>query len=1251
MAQVVLGAIGSAIGGGVGRTIGALLGGHIDRLAVASLQPPRQIGPRLEGLKIQGSAEGAPMAFALGRARLTGHVIWAARFRESRHEHGGGKGGPRTVEHAYSLSFAVALCEGPVDGIGRIWADGQPMPLDGATLRLHRGGPDQTPDPLIEAIESAAPAYRGLAYAVFEDLPLGPFGNRVPQLSFEVFRRPRGSAPRLEDRLDGVCLIPGAGEFTLATRAVLRREGLTRTRSENVNNLEGRPDLLVSLDQLQAQCPNVRRVNLVVGWFGDDLRASHCRVRPGVDQVQKTTTPMDWSVASLSRDEAHLVSQVDSGPAFGGTPSDETVRQAIAELKARGFEVTIYPFVFMDIPTGNSLPDPYGAAEQPAYPWRGRITGSDLSAAATDEVAAFFGGPDEWGLRRMARHYAALAAETGAAGLLIGSELRGLTTLRDAGGGYPAVAALRTLAGECKAIVGTQTAVSYAADWSEYFGHQPADGSGDVVFHLDPLWADPAIACVGIDWYPPLSDWRDGKDHADALAGYRRPDDPAYLAANVAGGEGFDWYYASASDRAAQVRTAITDGTHGEEWVFRPKDLIGWWSNAHHDRPGGVRAAVPTAWAPAMKSIRLFEIGCGAIDRGANAPNLFQDPKSAETAIPPFSDGARDDLMQRRTLEALLEHFAGSQANPVSPAYGGSMLAGLDAWCWDARPFPDFPARPNIWSDAGNWATGHWLNGRMAGEGEDLIRAVLLRSGVDEEAFSISGVDRAVAGYVIDGPMRVRDALEPLLSALDASAAERGGRIGIVGRPDAARLIGCDTLAIADDDPPRRDARRLEPAPDAVRVRFIDDTADYQIGAVVVRADRANGGGGIDADLPAVCSAATAETVARRILAGAAATDSLSIQPGPLDLLRLEPGDMVTMADAPEAWRVERIDLDDQPRAGLAPWRDAPPPGFDQGWRPGRPPDIVAAPWFHVLDLPPLPEAENDGRPLVALAADPWRAMDVHAGAGPDSLTVRGHVATPSTVGQLLEPLDAGPAHRWDRSARVVLRLEGRAPQSAPAQAVLGGANTIAVACAGGGWELIQFLQADPLDTDVWRLTGLLRGQQGTDEEMRAGAVAGAAMVLLNDSLERATVAPGERGSPLVWRAGPAGAPPGGDGATELEFVHRGLHARPWSPAHFRAVKLAEGHVLRWIPRARMDGDRWDGDPPQSDPVRFRIQVVENGGGLLRSWEVEGCETLYPTAEAAADFPDGPGPYAEFRVAQWSALFGWGSSASLPVQA
>jgi len=324
MAQVVLGGIGQALGGGVGQAVGATLGSMVDRSLVDALSPARQRGPRLETLKVQSSADGSPMACVFGRVRVTGQVIWAARFLENRNKHGGGKGGPKMVDYDYSLSFAVALCEGPIDGVGRVWADGQPLNLSGVAMRVYRGTEDQTPDALIEAVEgSGAPAYRGTAYVVFEDLPLGPFGNRAPQLSFEVFRRPGGDG--LEEKLEGVCLIPGAGEFVLATEPVMRREGLTKSTAENLHHAEGRPDLLVSLDQLAIQCPNLKRVSLVVGWFGDDLRAGHCRVKPGVERRDKPTAPQVWSVDGLDRGNAHLISQIDGQPAYGGTPSDESV--------------------------------------------------------------------------------------------------------------------------------------------------------------------------------------------------------------------------------------------------------------------------------------------------------------------------------------------------------------------------------------------------------------------------------------------------------------------------------------------------------------------------------------------------------------------------------------------------------------------------------------------------------------------------------------------------------------------------------------------------------------------------------------------------------------------------------------------------------------------------------------------------------------------------------------------------------------
>ncbi|MDG2527543.1 baseplate multidomain protein megatron [Caulobacter endophyticus] len=1249
MAQLILQGGGSATG--LLGVLGVGLGKAIDGALSVGLSPVREAGPRIAEVRLTGAAEGAPTPCVFGRARVAGQVIWAARFREHRRDAGGKAG--RARGYGYSLSLALAVGEGPIDGIGRVWADGKVMDMAGVTMRVHRGTEDQLPDPLIAAIEGEAPAYRGTAYVVFEDLALDAFGGRPPQLSFEVFRRPGVDGTGLEDRLESVCLIPGAGEFVLATDVVLRREGLTRTSPENQNNTEGRADLLVSLDQLQAQLPNVRRVNLVVSWFGTDLRCGACEIRPGVEAADKATEPMAWRVAGLEREEARLISQSGGGVAYGGTPSDAAVIQAIAELKRRGLEVTLYPFVLMDVPAGAGLADPYGGAEQAAYPWRGRITchpapgrvGSPhKTSAATAQAAAFFDG--EWGFARFVRHYAQLAAQAGGVdGFLIGSELVGLTRVRDAAG-FPAVDALRALAGEARALLGAATKIGYAADWSEYFGSQPADGSGDVHFHLDPLWADPDIDFVGIDYYPPITDWRDGEDHLDAAAGWGGPHDPAYLRHGLTGGEGFDWFYASAEDRAAQVRTPITDGAHGEPWVFRPKDLLSWWSNPHHDRPGGVRAATPTAWVPRSKPIRLIEFGCGAVDKGANAPNLFVDAKSAESALPPFSDGTADELGQRRALEAVLAMTADPAANPVSPVYGGPMIEEAAAWCWDARPFPDFPARAEVWADAPNWRLGHWLNGRAgaAALGE-LVMAVAARAGVEidpgEAAGSLGGM---VAGYVIDRPMRVRDALAPLTEAFGLEAVERGGRVRLVSRSGPAQgALGGDDLAWPEDRPaPASAARRLEEAADAVRLRFIDLARDYQAGGLIVR----DGAGALtlDVEAPLVLTAAQAGAIARRRLDGqGAARRERIVHLSPLAALTWEAGDRLALDG--ETWRVTRVDVDERPRMTLIPASPAVSGAMGEiDWRPAPPRPAQGPPVLMVLDLPPLPGAEDDARPLVAVAAQPWRAFDVHAGPDVEALRVRASATTGAVVGTTLSDLPAGPRHRIDRGTRLIVRLEGGAPQSRSRAAVLAGENLLAVR-GPGGWELLQFITAQAVGPDAFALTGLLRGQGGSD--VADLVAAGADVVLIDEGLVRAQASPAERGLPLIWRAAPAGGPPAGPAMRQVEATWRGAALRPWSPAHLRARTVGGDMRLSWIRRARVGGDGWEAEVPLSEASEaWRVQILD-GEAVVRTVETATPGFVWTAAMRAADLPSGPMGALRANVAQGSATWGWGAPATI----
>nr|HMN88291.1 glycoside hydrolase TIM-barrel-like domain-containing protein [Bauldia sp.] len=558
--------------------------------------------------------------------------------------------------------------------------------------------------------------------------------------------------------------------------------GPGRRRTVNRHVETDRSDWQASIDELVRVCPNLESVALVVTWYGNDLRAGHCTLKPAVTTRSRVTVPDPWGVAGLGRADARLVSTYEGEPAYGGTPSDASVMRAIADLKARGLEVMLYPFVMMDIPAGNGRPDPYGGAEQAAHPWRGMLTASvapgrpgtpDKTATAASQVADFVGtasrddftvgdngvvysGPDEWSYRRFILHYAKLAKGAGGVdAFLVGSELRGLTTLRSGAATYPFVNALVAIAAEVSAVL-PAAKVSYAADWSEYAGHRPDDGSGDVYFHLDPLWASNDIDFVGIDNYLPLADWRDGSGHLDADL-FDNGRSVEYLRANIAGGEHFDWYYASDADRAAQVRTPITDGAYGKPWVHRAKDLAGWWGNAHHDRPGGVESGAPTAWVPESKPIRFTELGCPAVDKGANQPNVFPDPKSSASARPWFSSGLRDDVIQRRFLEAVAAHF-----DPDDPSYaGGNPVSSLDGrrmvdadrihvWTWDARPFPAFPLRTAVWSDGPNYRAGHWLNGRLgAAPADGLVAAILADFGVADVA--VGELDGAIDGYVVDG--------------------------------------------------------------------------------------------------------------------------------------------------------------------------------------------------------------------------------------------------------------------------------------------------------------------------------------------------------------------------------------------------------------------------------------------------------------------------------------------------------------------
>ncbi|PPB79751.1 putative tail protein [Albidovulum inexpectatum] len=1336
MGTLILGAAGSAIGAAFGGTIlglsGAAIGGMIgsaigsvvDSMILSSLAPAQRIeGARLDSLRLTSSTEGAVIPRVYGRMRIGGNVIWATDFREEKKtkKSGGKGGGPKvkTTTYTYYASFAVALCDGPIRGIGRIWADGELLDTSKVTLRWYPGDEAQLPDPFIEAKMGAgnAPAYRGTAYVVFEELNLTDYGNRIPQLTFEVFAGVDGDlgAP-------SVTIGPGHGEFAYDPKPVdakpyvsggllsrlnrilgsgsevefLALADLLRARNDpfgdqmqsaytalgfiqavkkiqeakkkknyvNVSAGGTVADYVTSMDALEAAAEGLQAVTLPVAWIADDLRCWNTKIKPAVSD-DEIITSREWRVDGLHRWNARIVSQIDGLPAYGGTPNDASVIDAIADLQSRGLRVTLAPKLLMDVPAFR--PTPYSTANdtfygtQPPYPDARLITVSqapgypntaDKTSNAGSQIATFFGaaqpsdftrsgsavtyaGPSsDWGYRRFILHYAHLCAAAGGVDtFLIGSGMRGLTIVRDDTGAHPAVQQLIQLAADVRSILGPSVKIGYAADWNEYGAYVPTDGSGDVLFPLDPLWADANIDFVGINWRAPLSDWRDGFEHADAQAGWPSIYDRAYLQANIDGGEGFDWYYASQADRDAQIRTPITD-PGGKPWVFRQKDIVNWWSNPHHARPGGVESGTPTAWVPESKPIRFTEVSCPAVDRGSNEPDLHVSPTSMP--LPRYSRGWRDDQIQRAYLDAVLGYWSDPAHNPTSSVYGGRMIDTDETVVarWDVRPYPWFPTLEDRWADADRWRLGPWLTGRLgAASLPALVRHLCLRAGLPADRVDVSGLWGAVDGYVISALESPRASIETLARHFGFDAVETGGVIRFVmrGREPVARLGHDDLVEPGEGDVIEFTRAQETELPQAIQWQLARADEDYDYAVVEARRITVDSARVTTETHPVAVPPEEAEKRVRRALAETwigRETATLRLPPSrlavdPADVIEIEhdgrvlPWRVVSTADGEDrALELVRHDR----------WVYDRPPGEAREARVQSLP-VARPPIAAIMDMPQLSEDYAAHRPLVFGWARPWPgSLALYRSASTDGWELVTTIDAPAVIGYLDQSLPAGPTSRWDLANEIVLTLEEGQLTSATDLSVLGGANALAIQSADGVWEVVQFGEATLIGTNQYRLARLLRGQRGTEHAMGNPTPAGAVAVLLDEAVVPVPIAETDIGIPWNWRIGPASEPVSSDAYDEFSFTPGGVGLRPFSPVHpvqvWRAPHSQGDLTISWIRRSRaLAADSWNSvEVPLLDtPEAYEVEILQ-GAAVKRVLTATTASVVYTQAQQVADF-------------------------------
>lgn len=217
--QAVGGIVGAVVGfftaGPGGAVSGMMRGAGIGLSIGGALDPPKGpnvVGPRLTDLSTQTSTYGTSIPRIYGTIATQGNVFWIQGDSLTEvttvKKQKGGKGGSKSTVTSYSYfaTFAVGLCQGPIAGVRRIWvgadlfydAGGDDIGTiiasnaSASLFRVYTGTETQTPDPRMQADKGAAntPAYRGLAYIAFYDLPLKDHGNSLmgAQVKVEVMK-------------------------------------------------------------------------------------------------------------------------------------------------------------------------------------------------------------------------------------------------------------------------------------------------------------------------------------------------------------------------------------------------------------------------------------------------------------------------------------------------------------------------------------------------------------------------------------------------------------------------------------------------------------------------------------------------------------------------------------------------------------------------------------------------------------------------------------------------------------------------------------------------------------------------------------------------------------------------------------------------------------------------------------------------------------------------------------------------------
>jgi hypothetical protein len=1189
---------GLAIGAATGNPfLGFEIGYAIGSIGGSLLFPGHtsQTGPRLSDTLVSSSANGAPIIFLYGGARLPGQIIYSSGIKETKTTTTqSAKGSPSqtTVNYTYTVDFDAAFCES--DGtasISRIWGDSKLIydrTSKGAissdvlstgigtntttvTPAIYSGGATQTPDPTEQAAlgVGGTSAFRGLLRAVYTGFPLADFGNRLPNIRAECSS---GMVlTYLKDSYPNAGLIdpfPGTGPAYMNPQWIY------------VDTINRAAIILDSLGMV------AERIDLAVdntsplpAWVAANVQAPGDQILDQNGHVQIVT-----SVTGDAKTGSTI-------PAFtateGDTINDHHVVWQNVGPGPEAVTVTSKGVLDFALKAGDTL---HSTAIVPT------CAGVDTSGffwitLAINDITL---GPTWYALKFDPRTFRALAR----IGLL--TNVTSFNFIRTPSGGNEVVFTTNNNAvGESKVyfVDGQSASIKCFAPWVNTI-----DGTltGGVRF---PTLDDKGIAYIAM-YNASTHTW--GITVADGRSG-------------------------TVATRCYTYASNATVGVVGSMlWNASDNSLLGLTDTGYVIKVDVATMAITaTSAGPVLAAAGDYSKLFGKSHPFGQVPadGLIRFSAYAG-ASPSIAILDAITLVVRSTIDERLfltngTNWPGIEDQVYDVATNSLLVSSLQTGGYQANTYRLFLERQSV-----------------AGEGLDSVVAdILTRAGMDSSLFDLTALSgQTVFGYPITRNCDARTILQVLTQAYFFDLVETDFKIKAVPRGGSSVMtIPEDDLGIvADGFAIQETIAQEHDLPKSIEVLYSDPELDYQTGTQrrhrpsrVVKTKNK-----ILLELPLTLQADAAAEIADKalhVMWDERNAQNSTLVPAKYILLDTADVFVFTYKSADYAARMKKTTLgqdftvkvelcSEDARNYVSGAKGTSGDGFV-----GQTLDPTAPTLLFLFDIPLL--LDTDAPPsgssgfyfAMASPSKGWPGGALYSSADNDSYNQIGFEGSQVEYGIVSQATPA-PLHSpfsWDRVTTLNVRMISGTLSSTTELNVLNGANAFLL-----GGEVGQFQSAVLNSDGTYTLSNLLRGRRGT-EDFCSTHVAGETFILLTTSgINRTTTSTGVIGAIRYYKGVTIGTSK--DSATPQVLTLTGADLKPYAPASLRATTDGDHNViLTWIRRTRVGGAWLDGigTVPLSEDVESYDLELYNGATLVRT--VRGITSptyTYTVPQQAADF-------------------------------